>query len=220
MAETTLTFSPNAAQLHRVDALLGDIAGGVNKALVAAVNQTMRSFKTQLTDLLGDVLLAKRGEILDSVKLNRGAYQGKAGVHLEGTVTVSRSHIAMHDFKTKYTKRSGATSQFVAGGPVQQFNYVFRARMQTGHVGAFQRIVTEGKSAPGKGTYAGRKIKRGPRKGQPVTRQRIKEMFGPSAVTAIEKNPSLLQTAQDKLEETFDKVLESKIDWMLKTAGR
>ncbi len=48
------------------------------------------------------------------------------------------------------------------------------------------RVKGAGKVAPSKGSYAGKRIKVGPRAGQPVLRQPLKPIFGPEVKTEFE----------------------------------
>lgn len=211
----SLTITANPAQIAQAEALLKDIEGAADKALRAAVSQTSRDFRSALTDDLAKEILAKRGEILSRVTSKNTSSQGEYG----GVISVSRGRLPIQDFKTtRVGKRAGVRVQMRQSGPVETFKHAFRARMQSGHVGIFGRKFPAAKVAPRSGSYAGRTIKRGPRKGQLLTRTPIKELFGLPVIDVFDKSPGFLDAAAEKLQQKFDDILQQKIQWQLDLA--
>jgi hypothetical protein len=217
MAKIQFSLQASTAQIAYVESMLEGIKGGVQKALTTAVNETLRKFRTALTNSLDKVHGAGRNTILHRVKIKEGAH----GDHYGGRVTVSRAPVPVHDFHARYTKRGGAAVQYMTGDPVLNFKHVFRARMPGGgHVGAFERRVKLPKVAPTKGRYAGKVYKRGPNKGKLILRQQIKEKYGPPVVETFKRKPDVANQALADLAEIFNDTLDRKIKWLLDTAGK
>jgi hypothetical protein len=101
---------------------------------------------------------------------------------------------------------------------VQVFKHMFRRTMASGHTGVFERVKGAAKVVPHNGRYDGRRIKRGPRKGQFLLRQPIKEAFGPSVLKAFELAPGLADEALRDISAKLEERLVSKVEWQLAKA--
>lgn len=206
-----------------------DALGGVEKKAIgiirSAINETTRHGVTSLVGQLKDVLNTRRvGDIRDHVKVAQLASDG----NLVGVIRIDYKAIALFDFKGTFRKRSGVTVTTIRGAGAENFKHMFRATMQSGHVGFFGREMFTPKSAPKSGSYtlaarlrrqaaAGRAH---PHKLKPVVyRQSIREAFGPSVLVAFEKTPDLAETAIEDLGEYFQKRLASKMAWQLEKLG-
>lgn len=213
MAQVHLVIS--AADIAYTEAILADIRNGAPTALRTAVNEALTRFRTQLVEMLNEEHLAKKSEIRDRVRVSAKA----VGTEFGGSVSVSYGQVPLIDFKTRFTKRRGATVQMLASEPTQVFKYAFKSTMNSGHTGGFQRVKGAEKVAPQSGSYKNRRIKRGLRKGQYLKRQPIKELFGTPVVRVFDIRPKLADDASDKLGELFSASLDRKIKWQLDKAA-
>lgn len=209
MAEVFLQITP--AHISYATQMLGGLEKDAGMALRTAGNETLRKFRTELVKLIGTEHLAKKSEIRERVYIS----QGFVGSKLQGAVSVNRHQVPLDDFKIRFSKKAGAAVQMLASSPLQRFQHAFKAKMKSGHVGAFQRVKGAMKTSPDSGTYAKRILKRGPRKGLYMLRQPIKELFGVPVVRTFEIKPQIQQQATQNLAATFDKSLKRKIDWIL-----
>jgi len=100
---------------------------------------------------------------------------------LRATIRVKGGPIALMAFGPKQTRRG--ISIKVRRGKQTVLRHAFLATMQSGHTGVFYRRGP--KVQPRRGRYAGRIIKRGPRSGQPLLRQRIYERYVVSMPTMV-----------------------------------
>lgn len=208
------------AQWAYAEQMLAEFPKAIPRAMAAAVNEALRSSRTDLVRRVSEFLLAKKHQIRDPIYISEGAHMGNSGMHYEGVLTVAYRAIPIIDFKTRFGKRTGVTTQTMTNEPQQVFKHMFRQTMQSGHKGIFQRKAEEAKVVPTKGRYAWRTIKRGPRKGQLLRRQPIKESFGPAVTSVIEVSPELVSLAQKDMVENLEKSVARKIDWQLQKAGK
>lgn len=209
MAEVFLKITD--AQIAYVQQTFTDMGAIGDTVLRTATNETLRKFRTQLTNMLAEEHLAGKRDIRDRVKVSQLA----SGKNFEGAVSVSHSLVPLIDFKTRFTKRGGAKVQMLTSTPQQQFKFAFKSSMNSGHTGGFQRVKGAEKVAPQTGSYKGRRIKRGPRAGQFLKRQPIKELFGVPVVRVFDILPDLTDRATRDLGEMFVTALDRKIDWQL-----
>lgn len=212
---TRISLGIPTSQVAYAEAILADIRNGAATALRTAVNEALTRFRTRLVDMLDDEHLAKTSEIRDRVKVSSKA----VGTEFGGSVTVSYGQVPIIDFKTRFTKHGGAKVQMLASEPQQVFKFAFKASMNSGHTGGFQRKYGAAKVAPQTGSYKNRRIKRGPRAGQFLKRQPIKELFGPAVVRVFDIRPQLTVDATEKLGEIFSESLDRKIKWQLDKAA-
>lgn len=109
----------------------------------------------------------------------------------------------------RFGARQVATGvRFQLGGELKLRVSAFIARMQSGHTGVFRRIGA--KVQPIRGRFAAAKIQRGPRRGQPILRQPIKEQFGPSIPGTFEQErivEKMEQVARERFPVEFRRSL-------------
>lgn len=216
MSQITVKVSAKQSDVAYVESMLEGLVKAQGVVLRTAVNETLRRFRTRLTDLLSREHLVGKHDVRERVFIAEGAHKDS----YEGRLAVSHARVPLYDFKIRFTKRGGARVQMLASKGPEVFKHAFKGTMDTGHVGAFQRVKGAAKIAPARGKYAFRTIKRGPRKGQLIKRQPIKELFGPPVVRAFDVVEGLIEEASGDLETMFDDILDRKLKWQLEKAGR
>lgn len=80
---------------------------------------------------------------------------------------------------------------------------------------AFHRVKDAKKVKPSKGTYAGKRVKRGPNKGKPIMRQPIKPLFGDSIVGVFLQTPKQGEPVKQVLLRTVPKRFAKEIEAQL-----
>jgi hypothetical protein len=202
----------NRSDLAYAEAMLDAIPGGLQRALRAAVTDTLKSGRTLLTKAIYQDLTLARAEVASKIK------PSAVGADAVGTITIGYERQPIIDFKGKFTQK-GVTAQPVRDSSGVVLKHAFKAKMASGHVGAFERKQGGEKRPAQQGKYAYRTIKRGPRKGQPVARQAIVEIPGPPVVASFEKAPNLADDAVAALGERLTERLMAKVEWQLSRAN-
>ncbi len=215
MAQNLVHISVSEAERDAIEKKLAALPGGAKKAMVSAINDTLRHARTNITRLIADKVYLKQKDIRDNVKIRQKATKDVP----EGIIEIKYEAEPLIHFKVRFSKRSGATASIIKGDPVQKFKHDFKAEVASGHVGAFYDDLSQPKRRAQSGRYAGRTIKRGPRKGQPILRRPIKQAYGPAVTTVLEKNPSLPREALADINEFLKKRLDSKIQYLLSKAN-
>ena len=101
------------------------------------------------------------------------------------------------------------------------YQKVFSAPTGGGAGSAFKEAIfkrTGTKIVPTKGKYAGRVIKRGPRKGQPLKREKLRTVFGESVQFSFQR-PAVLDHASAKARERWDIEIVAQINYQLSLMG-
>jgi hypothetical protein len=169
------------ALVHRFDAY----PAIKRKAISSAVNRSLSAGRTLTGRRVREELNLKAKDVREQIAL-RAATEAAP----YGSITISRKPVPLAKFGATQTKAGVHVVVRRRRGP-EQLPHAFLATMKSGHTGVFVR--TGPYVVPGKGRYAGRIARRGPRKGQPILRQQIKEVFGPTVVGVIAGKPGLLE---------------------------
>lgn len=203
------------AKRQYVSEMLRDVKGGMDNAMVSALTRTLSTVRTDLDrELRGEVNLMK------AIVMDHIAITGKPTKdNPTGQIKVSHKLLKLAAFKPKYPKKRGVSVTTLKKKGRQYFRHGFKATVIGGlggsHTGAFTRVKGRPKAVPMKGRYAGRRIKRGPRKGQLIKRQPIKEMFGISVAGVLTDTEGMLDRAVERAADTLQKRLLSQVDRIL-----
>jgi hypothetical protein len=209
--EGKLALVVTSMQIAQVKQILSGIKNGADNALRAAINDTLKWGRTAWARQMREIENLPYGIVLGTIKITQNAGNGS----LQGVLSLHYEKEPLADFKAKFRRSMGVTVTTIQGQDAHNFRHQFRATMLSGHGGIFQRAMGAGKRVPLHGRYAGRQIKRGPRKGQQILRQPIREAFGPAALTAFERTPEIPEVIVTKMGEKFQERLASKIEWQL-----
>ena len=101
------------------------------------------------------------------------------------------------------------------------YKKVFSAPTGGGAGAAFKEAIfkrTGTKVVPVKGNYAGRMIKRGPRKGQPLKREKMRAVFGESVEFTFHR-PAIIAHAEAKARERWDIEIVAQMNYQLSQMG-
>jgi hypothetical protein len=202
------------AELAYVQQTLNAIPQGAQKAIRAAINSTLAKARTELARAIRQEVNIPYGEIRDRITIPRKA----SNTALSGTLRIDYRNIPLIKFKAKYTKKVGVTVHMLKNQSPLTFNRAFIATGPKRGTQVWERQKGAAKREMTTGKYAGRVIKRGPRKGQPFLRQPLRRMPGISAVNVFEILPDLQERALANIGNELAKQIASKIQWQLSRA--
>lgn len=241
--EAVLAIS--TADLEYARATLDGVANGAQIAIRSAINDTLKSGRTEWVRETKEHLNAPAAEIRKRI-----AITGRpTAFALAGTLTAKNDPIRFEDFKPKWSKSGGITVTGIKDLGPTIFPHGFRATMKSGHRGAYQRsklnVFTSDTSAAdlvkqgfaeheaksifannGGKAFLGRGIRHQKRiasggnfvKVTPrgiAQRLPMKDLMGPSVVVAAEKVPELIPKVSKVIGDKFSDRLMSKIEWQL-----
>ncbi len=206
-----LSVGISQLEIQAIEAELSSIDGGATKVIKSAINDTLKHIRTGLVRKMRDVLKLLAKDVRERIKPKQLATDD----NLVGVLSIDYRPVPLMDFKPRFRKSMGVAVTTIKGQGVQTFKHMFRAQMQSGHVGAFERDPTAPFRPMTRGYWAGRRIKRGPRKGKLIVREPIREAYGPSIVAAFEKTPDLADSVLEDADAYFRARLDSKIEFML-----
>lgn len=195
-------------QIAAIQKQLGDIADA-SSVIGPALNETATHIRAEATRRIREDLNLNAGEVRAHIKITKKA----GGEEMTAVVTIDYQKVALEDFNARFRGKSGGGVRVTTVRPEgpKVFKHMFQATMQSGHIGIFENRLDAKHVAKG-GRYAGRLIKRGPRKGQPILRHGVSESYGPSVVASGENAPSLMDDLAEDGAEYFEKRVASKIE--------
>lgn len=167
MSLITLKTEPDFDTVRRQFAVLGrSIAKAETLAISTATRQTGSEARRIVRDVTGLKLKQIRRRVFASVRYS----QGRVWVGLSPWPAGYLSPLTPRDM-------SPEQQADLPGSYAREFFFkgAFVARMESGHLGIFRRRYSGEKWHPTMGSYAGRTLKRGPRKGSPILREKLAE---------------------------------------------
>lgn len=201
-----------SGELANLEDALSGIPNGARIATYTAINDTMRSEKTDLNKRLREIVNLPAAEVRDRIQITKIATQD----NLSGELTLDYRAVPLRKFKPRYRRGAGVTVQTLLDKPAQAFAWMFAGKIpNAAKAFVFARVMSAAKVVPKHGRYAGRILKRGPNKGKLMMRQPIRETFGVSVLKALESRPELIDQVAADTEEKFASRLRSKLDWLL-----
>ena len=186
-----ITITLNKSQLARATRLLKSIPGGLNRAIPAAINKTVKTAKVRTARAIGEVVNLKITRIKRSIRITPPARRG----HWRREVIVDDSkRIPLSQFGARQTQK-GVSYKIARNQPRTTIKYdaltnpVFLKKLRTGHVGIFKRRTTK--------------------------RLPIVELRGPSIAAAYENAGGQIRAVRIDNEKVFTKNLLSQVDRLL-----
>ena len=180
-------------QIERAEILLKDIPNGASKAIVNALNRSVEGARTDAVKKVRERYIIKAKDVRDTIQIKKATYDD-----LTAIVKASGSPVALSKFKitpssppkTRRKKPIIARVTRGGGGPIPG---AFVAKMESGHVGVFERV---GKA-----------------------RLPIKQLYGPS-VPQMLGHESVTEYVEEQAREKVEKRLEHEINRLLKGVGK
>lgn len=201
------------ADLQMAEDSLAAIPNGAKIAIYTAINDTLRSERTDLGRRLREIINLPAAEVRDRIKVAKQA----TSASLEGALEVDYQKVSLRKFKGwRYHQRAGVTVQQMTNMPAMTFAYFFAGNIpNAAKQFIFSRVVGAAKYIPKHGRYANRILKRGSNKGKLMMRQPLKERAGVSVLKAMESKPGLIDEVAEDTAQKFAARLQSKVDWLL-----
>jgi hypothetical protein len=214
MPNVSLEFTPE--HLDYLQQYLGDLPSRMSAASRDTLNRSLLAGRTVAAKRLSEEMTVAQGAVKKRLNMLRATsnrlsavlyVRGGRGPNLIGFgARLTATGVSVRVFG----KRREEAGAFIAPGLGKQTDFNLGAN---GPKVVFKR---EGsKRAMAKGRYAGRKIVRGPRAGQPVLRQPLKSQYGPSVAETFQKTPGVEQQTLATIEETKTKNLEQQVRYQL-----
>lgn len=172
-----------AQQIDRAERMLEHIPDAAPKALSRAINRAAEVARTEAARKVRETYYIRHQDVISTIKLHKASHS-----HLAASVT-SRGHaIPLTRFRVTPKQPEPRRKRPIMvrvkrgeGGPIKS---AFVAKMQSGHLGVFQRV--------------GRR------------RTPIKEFYGPP-IPQMLGNPSVAAWVEKKAAERLDERLEHEI---------
>ena len=188
------TVTVDQAQLNDVQSLLQYVERGYERAVMRAANYASARTGTAISKRLKQLITADPWYIDRSLRRERAVL---ADPKARLFVNANGQSIPLFRFDVSFmypTVKGGVTANiFKAGGTPLKLRHAFIAKMQSGHVGVFQR---EGEKVKmGRGNYAGE------------YKQPIVELFGPHPARIWEQTPGFESALMTFAGERFSQEL-------------
>jgi hypothetical protein len=179
----------------------------IPQAITAAENKTAAKVKTFLIAAAAKAMNLDKDDIRDSIRIKKATYST-----LAAAVIVDRHPVPLSKYPVKQTATGVMATPFTGvAGDIRpgQRPYSFLATMDSGHKGVFVRFGSM--VNPTKGVYAGKIVTRGPKKGQIVQRQRIRQLYGPTIAGTLATQPEIKEQLDKFVTDDLPKQIESQV---------
>lgn len=179
-----------AAHIERAEQLLKDIPGAAPKAMSSAIQRAAETARTEAARKVREKYYVRHSDVISTIKIYR--------VSALSANVVSRGHaVSLSKFQVTPTRPQPKRKAPIVvrvkrgeGGPVK---HAFVAKMNSGHIGVFQR--------------AGKR------------RLPVQELYGPP-IPQMLGNPSVSEWVEQKAAEKLDERLDHEINRLLEAADR
>lgn len=202
-------------QERELEKLLADVKNGVPRAMSAAINKTIDKTATRIRKRVAAGLKMPLKVVRPLIKPIKTSPNARP---MAGKIRLLNFNIALAKAKAKRPPAGGSYALSKVGDPKPLPHPSFRAKLASGHEGFFVR--QGAKVKPSKGKYAGRFIRRGRRKGQPILRQKIYELHAPSPRQFFETAPGVAKEELAAIGPELEKQLASQVDRFLKAPAK
>jgi len=205
-----ISIGISAAQERQLTATLAGIRGAIPRATASAINKTLGKTRTRILKRVATGSKLTQKVVRPSIKV----IKAKSSVRpISGKIRLLNFNIALAKQARSKPPAGGSYALSKVGEPRPLPHPSFRAKLASGHVGFFVRQGVKVK--PSRGKYANRVIKRGKRKGQPILRQKIYEVYGTSPRKFFETAPGIAQeelsAIAPELQKQFDAAIAFEI---------
>ena len=129
----------NRSDLESVNRSLAGIRNGSQKALVKSINKTLTTTKVQVRKKLASLMALPAKRIGQNISVAKANY-----TRIEGRLIVVGKPVPLIEFKPTKTKK-GLKARIYKSNPKSLIESSFKARMRSGHIGAFRRVIERGR---------------------------------------------------------------------------
>lgn len=209
----SMRITVNDAELQRVQEQLGELKDKAPNIIARALNRSVSNLKATIPKVVRQDYHVKAG----AVKETLDAFTANAS-KLEAQVKSKGKLLGLNKFKvspgTVNPNRKSQLKIAVKKDGTKLIPGAFNANLNG--IKVFKR--TKSKVVPSKGTYKGRVVKRGPRKGKQLLRAEIERKFGPSVPQMI-GNQENVEKINQSAYVTYEKNINHDINRLLSKMG-
>ena len=181
-----------------------NLADAYPKVALRALNKTGEQLRTAAKRDITDRYNVPSSEVRDLIRFR----SHPSDLSLE--MYAKSSRLAWILFGPRFSKRTKGVSIEIIRGRRKTPPGAFAAQMHSGHIGIFTRTGT--KAVPQSGSYVSRMITRGPRKGQAILREKIKERYTISAAKMF-GTQQIFEKLHKMYVQVFAKVFEQELNF-------
>ena len=203
-----LQVSFDESRFKAIEQLLDGIPGAFRTVAVSVINRGADHGRTLIKRAIKEELNLKQSDVLECIKIS-GAKPDRLGA----TIAVKRRPVKLIKFGNPTQSAAGVNVLVRRSHGAEEIPGAFIATMKSGHRGVFRRM--PGKVAPTQGSYAGRTIKSGPRAGQPLLRQPIRELYGPTVCGVLAGKDGLRDAITKAIGDMVAKRMEAGVSRFL-----
>lgn len=184
----------DAEHIERAELLLKNIPGGIDKAVVRAINRSVDRAQTATVKKVRDRYYIKAGDVRKTIKVKKANYSDQIAI-----IRSTGSPVALSKFKITPSKppqkrtKKPVRARVVKGEGGELKRRAFVAKMKSGHIGVFERA--------GKSRYP------------------INQFYGPS-VPQMLGHKSVVTYVKERAKEQLVSRLDHEIERLLRGAGR
>ncbi len=184
----------DAEQIKRAELLLKNIPGGIDKAIVRAINRSVESAQTAAVKKVKDRYYIKAGDVRKTIKIKKANYSDRIAI-----IRATGSPVALSKFSVtpskppKKRRKTPVKVRVLKGESPKSLTHAFVTRLSSGHIGVFERV--------GKARYP------------------IKQFYGPS-VPQMLGHDSVVKYVEERAKEQLIKRFDHEIERLLRGAGK
>lgn len=209
----SMRITVNDAELQRVQEQLGEMKNKAPNIIARALNRSVSNLKATIPKVVRQDYHVKAGKVKETLD----AFTANAS-KLEAQVKSRGELIGLNHFKvspgTVNPNRKSQLKIAVKKNGTKLIPGAFNADVEG--VKVFKG--TGRKKAPDKGSYKGRVVKRGPKKGKKLLREEIERKFGPSVPQMI-GNKENVEKINQNAYVTYEKNINHDINRLLSKMG-
>lgn len=224
----SIRYQADPADLAKAQKLLEGIPGAIALAERDALNKTMQHARTVAATDLAKEMTARKGDVMRRIGMAKATKDNRsAAIYISGQRGVN-----LIGFYARQTTKSMGRKRGQSGGVRAKIfgtwtlvDHAFITR-GTGDSGAgeeangsrFVAMRTGVKQEAERGRYSGRTFLRGPRKGQPILREKLATVRGPTVAETFANTPGIAIHTQAEILNDLPKNLENQVSRRLKEA--
>ncbi|WP_019558609.1 hypothetical protein [Thioalkalivibrio sp. ALE12] len=199
------------ASLDRLEDLAMEMSGNIlPDSITRALNRAVTASRTEASKSIRRTYNLSAAEVKSTFQVRRPTRQRH-----EAMMISSGERIPLSRFGARQTRRGVSVNVRHSTGRKLLFGAFFGDGEGLPSSRVFIR--SGAKKRPGKGSYAGRKIRRGPRKGQQILRQPIKDLYSLSVPDML-RQAGVQEQVIKRGEEVYLRNLESELRFRIDRA--
>lgn len=204
-----LDIRPSAVQIQQAQILFAKAAGGARQVLAQDLNRVAEQVRTAIRRRLQAISNVKTTEVTGRISIKRATEKSLAVL-----IRIRYAKLPADAFKgTRATKRGGVRVPVMKNRPPVEIASGFAGKDVSGNKRFWVGMSKLSKRPTRQGKYAGRTIKVGSRRGELLTREPIRFIWGMSVTQILDEYPGAL----DGLQKEADQLLRKRLATSFRT---